>query len=304
MLLTFLLKHSPTPLQKLDDPLFEEKKIHFYLKRDDLIHEAVSGNKWRKLKYNLEEAQRLGKKTLLTFGGAFSNHIYATAAAGKLAGFRTVGIIRGEEHLPLNPTLRFAQLQEMELHYLSRSEYREKKSEEVINQLKTTFGDFYLIPEGGSNALALPGCAEIIPEIEVDFDVFACACGTGGTLAGVLTAMPSGTKALGFSALKGGEFLKGEVESLLSQTKAQAASPWEIVTDYHFGGYAKATPELLAFKDFFETQFNLPIEPVYTAKMLYGLFDMIRNDAFPIGTTLIALHTGGLQVNKAGSYRK
>ncbi len=301
-MLTFL--RTPSPLQPLQHSLFEEKKVTVWVKRDDLLHPDVSGNKGRKLMYNLSEAQRLGHDTLLTFGGAFSNHIYATAAAGKLLGLRTIGLIRGEPHALLNPTLQFAAEQGMELHYLSRTDYRLKHTPDFQQSLQTRFGRHYLVPEGGSNVLALQGCAELVAEIEQPFDVLCCACGTGGTLAGLLTGLPPTARALGFSALKGGDFLRDDVQNLCNQANHPIVASWEIITAYHFGGYAKATPELLAFRERFEQTFAVPLDLTYTAKMFFGLFDMIRADAFAPHTRLVALHTGGLQANRAGGYRR
>lgn len=291
---------------RLDCPLFRQKKVRFYLKRDDLLHKTVSGNKWRKLKYNIAEARRQQKTTLLTFGGAYSNHLYATAAVGKLLGWRTIGIVRGEAHSRLNPTLAFAQTQGMQIAYLSRSAYKEKDTEAMRSALHKRFGDFYLLPEGGTNLFALQGCAEIVDEVNsklgTDYQVFACACGTGGTLAGLLTALPPTAKAYGFSALKGGAFLSEEVNKLLAAANTEAKADWQIVTQYHFGGYAKTKPALLNFWHTFEQQFGVRIEPVYTAKMLYGLFEMIKNDCFAAGETIVALHTGGLQGAKSGKF--
>lgn len=293
----------PTPLQPIQDTVTEAAGITLYMKREDLIHPQISGNKSRKLKYNLLEAKKRGKDTLLTFGGAYSNHIYAVAAAGKLFNFCTIGIIRGEETLPLNPTLTFATACGMQLHYINRSDYRLKDTTEFTTQLIEKFGNFYLIPEGGSNALAVKGCMEIVEEITVPFDYLCCACGTGGTMAGLIAALEGQQKAIGFSALKGGGFLYDEVKSLLkdyyslhpSSWNVIIPNNWEINLDHHFGGYAKTTPELINFIQTFETAHAIPLEQVYTGKMLFGLYDLIKKGYFRRGETIVAIHTGGLQ---------
>jgi 1-aminocyclopropane-1-carboxylate deaminase/D-cysteine desulfhydrase-like pyridoxal-dependent ACC family enzyme len=283
----------PTPLQLITNDLLQSKKINLYIKREDLNHLTIQGNKFRKLKYNLAAAKVEGKTTLLTFGGAFSNHIYAVAAAGKAFDFRTIGVIRGERIEPLNPTLAFAEANGMKLHFVTRSAYRNKYDVDFTNDLKRQFGDFYLVPEGGSNALAVKGCAEIIDEIDLDFDVICSAVGTGGTLAGLILGTQDKGKVLGFPALKGGDFLKDEIEILL-KNKSENKN-WDLIIDYHFGGYAKFKPELIDFMNDFKRQFDIQLEPIYTGKMLFGIFDLIKNDFFKANTTIIAIHTGGLQ---------
>ena len=296
-----LLDHIP--LDVLEDSLLNEKQIQLSVLRLDQIHPQMGGNKFFKLKYNLQEAQKLGFDTLLTFGGAYSNHIYATAAAGKHFGFKTIGVIRGEEHLPLNNTLEFATSSGMDLHYISREQYRLKNNQEFTTQLKNQFGEFYLIPEGGSNALAVKGCAEIVSQIAEDWDYICTPCGTGGTLAGLIMSLKSGQKALGFSALRGGSFLYEDVKNLMdiyhtdNQMIIGFSEYWEIFTEYHFGGYAKKKPELLTFIDNFQNTYQIPLEWIYSGKMFYGIFDLIQKDYFPNGSKIIALHTGGVRAN-------
>lgn len=284
-----------TPIEEINDSFLKERKISLYLKREDLNHPALSGNKWHKLKYNIQEAKKLKKNTLLTFGGAFSNHIYATAAAGKIFNFNTIGLIRGEEHLPLNPTLSFAKENGMELHYLDRTSYRRKDSVEIFEDLKNRFGDFYLIPEGGTNELAVKGCSEIIDKINLDFDYVCCACGTGGTLAGLIKGLSGNNNALGFAVLKGASFLRDNVECLLKNSDTAIYNNWEINLDYHFGGYAKFDSTLINFINNFYTITKIPIEPIYTGKMLYGIYDLISKGVLKRATRIIAIHTGGLQ---------
>ncbi|AXG69757.1 D-cysteine desulfhydrase [Kordia sp. SMS9] len=265
--------------------------VRLFVKREDLIHPFVSGNKFRKLKYNLAEAKNKKHDTLLTFGGAFSNHIAAVAAAGKLHGFQTIGIIRGEElnsEIDSNPTLKFAQKNGMQFHFVSRQAYREKTSETFITQLKQTFGRFYSIPEGGTNKLAVQGCAEIITENERDFDTICCAVGTGGTIAGICEGAFAHQQILGFPALKG-DFLQKEVSQLTDQNN------WKLISKYHFGGYGKVSDELIAFINQFKQQTNIPLDPIYTGKMLFGIIDLIKNGHFGKQNRILAIHSGGLQ---------
>ena len=280
---------------KVADPLLQEKGINLFIKREDLIHPHLSGNKYHKLKYNLEEAKNNGYKTLLTFGGAYSNHIYATAAAGIIFKFKTIGVIRGEEYKILNPTLSFAKKCGMKLYYMDRKTYRGKSNPDVIKFLEKKYGSFYLIPEGGTNTLAVRGCSEIIGSIENDFDYVCCAVGTGGTLAGLVAGLNGSRRALGFSVLRGAEFLAGRISRLLKSYSGNDFNNWQINFDYHFGGYAKFNLDLINFIENFEHNVKIPIEPIYTGKMLYGIFDLVKNGFFTSGTTIVAIHTGGLQ---------
>ena len=281
----------PSPLQKVNDSFLEEHRVELYVKREDLIHPHISGNKWRKLKYNLLEAKTQKKDTLLSFGGAFSNHIYALAAAGAEYGYNTIGVIRGKDASPENPTLKFAREQGMILHFVDRGDYKQKEEKKFIQSLKEIYGDFYLIPEGGSNALAVKGCAELLNELTIDYDCLCCPCGTGATLAGICTALPKGKKAIGFSALKGGGYIEKEITALIGA----GYNNYEITYDYHFGGYAKITAELIKFIKSFEERTTIPTDPVYTGKLFYGIYDLIQKNYFKPGERIIAIHTGGLQ---------
>ena len=285
------------PIPNSQYPVSLPHGIQLYLKRTDLIHPSISGNKYYKLKLNLIEARKQGYNTLLTFGGAYSNHIAAVAAAGLEHGFQTIGIIRGEEladKILENPTLRLAQAQGMQLHFVSRTDYRRKADHEFIEQLKQQFGEFCLIPEGGTNALAVQGCEEILTEQDKqEFDYICCAVGTGGTIAGVINSSSDQQKILGFPALKG-DFLADEIKRWTARTN------WDLCLDYQFGGYAKTTPELLKFIQEFQNQTNIEIEPIYTGKMLFGIFDLIERGYFPMSSRILAIHTGGLQGNFSG----
>lgn len=269
----------------------ENSGIELFLKREDKIHEFVSGNKYRKLKYNLLEAKIKGHDTLLTFGGAFSNHIAAVAYAGKMYGFKTIGVIRGEElktKIDENDTLRFARSNGMQFEFVSREVYREKSRTEFVNSLKEFFEAFYLVPEGGTNNLAVKGCEEILTTEDSDFDYICTPVGTGGTISGLINGSKDGQKVLGFPALKG-DFLKEDISKFTVKTN------WDLITDYHFGGYAKINRELVTFINSFKAETNIPLDPVYTGKMMYGIFDMIEKGFFKKGTRILAVHTGGLQ---------
>jgi 1-aminocyclopropane-1-carboxylate deaminase len=285
----------PSPIESINYPLFTEKQINVYVKRDDLIHAEISGNKWRKLKYNLIEAKAQNKNTILTFGGAYSNHISATGSVGKIFGFETIGVIRGEETLPLNPTLRQAKKDGMRFLYVSRTDYRKKHTPEFINKLKEELGDFYIIPEGGGNKLGVKGCNDIVNEIDIDFNYILTDCGTGATLAGICDVLKGNQKAIGIPVLKGGDFIKDEVKLLLGDTYTRIESRYSLETDYHFGGYAKYNQGLILFmRDFFK-ETNIKTDPIYTGKLFYALVDLAKKDYFKRGSTIVVVHTGGLQ---------
>jgi 1-aminocyclopropane-1-carboxylate deaminase len=276
--------------------VLKEKNIELYIKREDQIHPLVSGNKFRKLKYNLQEATNQQKKTLLTFGGAFSNHIVATAVAGTLRGFRTIGIIRGDElgkdvakTLANNSTLRKASEHGMKFEFISREYYREKTRPQFIETLQEKHGDFYSIPEGGTNELAIKGCEEILTTEDSQFD-YICSCvGTGGTISGIINNAKDHQKVLGFPALKG-DFLENEI---LKYAKKQ--ENWELIKEYHFGGYGKYTDELIHFINRFKSETDIPLDPIYTGKMMFGVLDMIKKNRFLNGSKILIIHTGGLQ---------
>jgi 1-aminocyclopropane-1-carboxylate deaminase/D-cysteine desulfhydrase-like pyridoxal-dependent ACC family enzyme len=280
----------PSPLVEIEDDRLSGARL--WLKRDDLIHPAVPGNKWRKLVPNLHEAMSRQQRVLLTFGGAWSNHVRATAAAGRLWGFETIGVIRGEEHLPLNPVLAEAVSNGMRLTYMDRTTYREKHRPEVVDRLREELGGFYLVPEGGSNEVAVRSCAAIPAEIDVSFDMICCPVGTGGTLAGIASGLGEEQRALGFSVLKGGGFLVGDVEDLQTRAFGSASTNWAINLDHHFGGYARRTPDLDAFIEDFHRRHGLTLEWVYVAKMLYGVFAEVESGGIEPGTRIVAVITG------------
>ena len=277
----------PIPYQTLQLP----QPVQLTIKRLDLIHPQISGNKFFKLKYNLLAAQQQGFSQVLTFGGAFSNHIAATAFAAQHFGFQSIGMIRGEElaSQQFNPTLQTAQDLGMQLNFVSRTKYRLRHQAEYLQQLQQQYPQAFIIPEGGSNALAIQGTQEILsPDDLENYDVICCAVGTGGTLAGIIESSSEQQHVLGFSALKG-DFLKHDIQQWTDK------SNWSLTDAYCCGGYAKITPKLLHFMQQFEQQHHIPLEQVYTAKMMMGLLDLIQYHHFPAHTRILAIHTGGLQ---------
>lgn len=269
----------------------ENASISISIKREDLLHPIISGNKFRKLKYNLKEAIKQKKSKLVTFGGAFSNHILAVAAAGKELGFETIGIIRGDEladKVQENPTLFKAQKLGMKFKFVDREMYRNKNEIDFRRRLELEFQDFYLLPEGGTNELAIQGCEEILTDIDNDFDFICCPVGTGGTISGIINCSKESQQVLGFSALCG-DFLKEDIRKFATK------SNWNLITDYDFGGYAKVSDELIRFMNDFYSKYNILLDPIYTGKMMFGVMDLIEKDFFPKNSRILVIHTGGLQ---------
>ncbi len=283
----------------LDDPRLEAFQVALWLKRDDLKDPHLGGNKGRKLKYNLAAAKAWGYRSLATFGGPHSNHLRAVAAAGQAQGFATFGAVRGEGRE--TPTLAVAKAFGMVLTFWDRRRYRSRGDPAAgrawVAELEARYphrAPIYLLPEGGSNRLALLGCGEIVAELQDQlphYHYLACACGTGGTLAGIAKGLPPGRRALGVAVLKGGDFLHDAVGDLLG---SDDPCNWAIDTQHHGGGYAKCPPALLAFMAEFEDRFGIPLDFVYTGKLLYALYRRIQRGDFPPQTTIVALHTGGV----------
>jgi 1-aminocyclopropane-1-carboxylate deaminase len=282
----------PSPLQERSDPRFARHGLRLLLKRDDLIHPELIGNKWRKLAPNLAAA---AGRTVVTFGGAYSNHLRATAAAGRLLGLPTVGVVRGQElaDRPLNPSLAQCAADGMRLHFVDRSTYRRKTAPDVLAHVLRTAGaeDAYVVPEGGSNAEAVRGCRALGEELRGHADVVALACGTGGTLAGLAAGLAPDQRALGIPVLKGG-FLAAAAEGLQEQAFGGRRGDWTLDERFHFGGYARTSPELDAFAEDFENRHGVPVERLYVAKLLYGLIALAQDGAFARGTTVAAVVTG------------
>ncbi|KAF3982081.1 MAG: 1-aminocyclopropane-1-carboxylate deaminase/D-cysteine desulfhydrase [Methylococcales symbiont of Hymedesmia sp. n. MRB-2018] len=284
-------------LTQIFSPLLEQKKIECWVKRDDLMHPIISGNKWRKLKYCLDHALKLNSHTIISMGGAYSNHLHALAYTCKQLGLNSRGIIRGEEAKQKSPTLLDLQKWGMDLRYVPREAYRVLRQLKEYDALPGNKTGEYWLPEGGATALALKGVADIVTELETEFDVICVPCGSGTTLAGIIASCSENTKVMGFSALKGAGFLSKDIEQLLKKNHSNKIH-WLIQLDYHFGGFAKCNNELLLFINDFKTCHNIVLEPVYTAKMFYGLFDLIQQDHFKAGQKILTIHTGGLQGNR------
>ncbi|MET7674586.1 1-aminocyclopropane-1-carboxylate deaminase/D-cysteine desulfhydrase [Streptomyces seoulensis] len=282
----------PSPLAEVRDNRFSPHGVRLLLKRDDLIHPELIGNKWRKLVPNIEAARG---RTLVTFGGAYSNHLRATAAAGRLLGLPTIGVVRGDELAgrPLNPSLARCVADGMRLHFTDRAAYRRKSEPETLAVLlrAARAEGAYVVPEGGSNADAVRGCVALGEELAGRAEVVAVACGTGGTLAGLAAGLAPGQRAIGVPVLKGG-FLEAEVSALQERAFGARTGDWHLEERFHFGGYARTTPELDAFAADFEERHGVPVERLYVAKLLYALTALAGEGAFPRGTAVAAVITG------------
>lgn len=267
--------------------------IKLTIKREDLIHPYVSGNKFRKLKYNLLEANKLNHHTLLTFGGAYSNHLLAVAFAAHQNNFNSIGVVRADEitkeQIDQNPTLSKCVLYGMQLFFVTREQYRDKSSETFFNDLKIKFGDFFLIPEGGSNENAVLGCQEILTEEDQQFNIVCCAVGTGGTISGLIRSSVKNQLILGFPALKG-DFLDREIRNFVEKS-----DNWRLIHDYHFGGYAKLNDDYIQWLNDFYDETKIPLDPIYTGKMMFGVIDMIKHQKIEKNQSILCIHTGGLQ---------
>ncbi|WP_372759940.1 1-aminocyclopropane-1-carboxylate deaminase/D-cysteine desulfhydrase [Pseudoalteromonas sp.] len=293
--------HENSPLQPIKCDLLTAKKLFLTVKRDDLLHPLISGNKWRKLKYNLAQMKARNKTELLTFGGAFSNHIHACAAAGHYFNIKTHGIIRGPHLDANNPTLQFAQQYGMQLHPVTRVEYQQRDNANYIAALQARFPNAYILPEGGTNQFALAGCAELAQSLP-KHDYLICPTGSGGTLAGLIEGSPASTQVLGVAVLKQADYLREHITAL--SAKAAQQSNWHLLCDFHDGGYGKFSADLWQFCQHMSTQHHLPLEPIYSGKMMYALWQLIAQDYFAPGSKIIALHTGGLQGLAGLKYRK
>ena len=277
-----------SPVQQISNPLFDKHGVKVFLKRDDLIHPMISGNKWRKLKYLLKNAQTHHKNHLVTFGGAYSNHLLATAAAAAKFGFKSTGIVRGED--VDNDTLFLCKLHGMQLLFTDRESYRDKPA--LFNQY---FGDnenAIFIDEGGASAEGARGCSELVDELTETYDHIFCASGTGTTAAGIINGLTNHQLKTRFNAIpvfKNGGFLKEEIDRFLT-----TPANYDLHLDYHFGGYGKVTDELISFIKQFVATTGIVIEPVYTGKMVYALYDLIARNYFKPGSNILAIHSGGI----------
>ena len=288
-----MIPYCEPPFQDLNSRDWSGNSITLRVVREDLNHPEVSGNKWWKLRDNLKEARRQGLDQIITFGGAFSNHVAATAAAAEIEGMKSIGVIRGEARLPYNKTLRKACEKGMVLHHVSRTEYRRKEEQEFLDSLLTQFGPSYIIPEGGTNRLAVNACQDWAAEMErsESFDYLCVAAGTGGTAAGLINGLSPAKRILVFPVVRPPEQMAGEIRKWITTPKPN----WTVIHDYHFGGYAKWNDELIAFIQRIRREYNIPLDRVYTAKLFFGVLDLIRKHYFPAGSRILIVHTGGLQ---------
>lgn len=284
------LSYRQTPILPINDEIIDVAGVSLSVKREDLNHPDVSGNKWWKLKLNLQRAVEEGHDTLLTFGGAHSNHIYATAAAARSMSLQCIGVIRGEEPRTLNPTLSFARSAGMILEFISRTDYKEKNNSTFLEKLRKRYGNFYLIPEGGSNELGVAGISEFSAQLPAGFDYICCPIGTGATMAGLVRGLAGRGFVLGFPVLKGGDSWRHEVERFMPRY-----NNWDLASNYHFGGYGKSNNELEKFMTAFTLAHNVPVEHVYSGKMFYGIMDMIGKGYFKRQSRILAIHTGGIR---------
>ena len=284
--------------QAIELPFLQHQGVTLTMKREDLLFPMLSGNKFRKLKYNLERAREMGYQTLLTFGGAYSNHLHATAAAGRHFNFRTIGLVRGEElrGMPLNQTLAYARDNGMQLVFISREMYRKKSEPSFLDSLQEQYGPVFILPEGGTNQNAIRGCEEILTEGDREYTHVCCPVGTGGTLAGLARSAFPGQQVLGYPAIRA-TGLEAELSNWIP------GDHWQLVNDFHFGGYGKVTRDLIEFINGFRGATGVALDPVYTGKMIFGILEGVRRNDYPDGSRILAIHTGGLQGNAGMNVR-
>lgn len=292
---------SKVPVQRVEHKTFADAGIELLVRRDDLIDPELSGNKFYKLFFNLSIAREQGFIRLLSFGGAYSNHLHALAAAGKRYGFSTIGVVRGERPVQLSPTLSDAEAWGMKLIFISRADYRDKSDQELFAELRLRHGEFYLIPEGGANLQGAQGMQllgqALEQQLKGDYTAVCIACGTGTSLAGLAAGIDSTKSALGFSVLKGEGGLGDAISTTYRQLRASdAIANWRLITGFHAGGYGKKHPEYLSqFWQDFERNNGIPLDPVYTVKMCWGISSLAQQGYWPRGSRIVAIHSGGLQ---------
>ncbi len=285
------------PIQAITSGWLSQHKVQLSVLRADLVDPLLSGNKFFKLKYNLLEAKRLGHTCLLSFGGVWSNHLHALAAAGQRFGFSTIGIVRGEPEAATSACLKDVITQGMQLHFVSRTEYQNKNTPEFIAGLRQQFGDFFLIPEGGANRAGIRGCQELLPHgVDSTFTHIALACGTGTTMTGLITSTT--VPVIGIQVLKGTGYLQAEIANLLLQHNLYPTAPWTVLDEFHGGGYARVNSDLSTFINNFSKASNIPLEPVYSGKLFQALNKLVTSSYFPDDSRILAIHGGGLQGNR------
>lgn len=285
-----------SPVHAVQHPLFLHHNIQVFIKRDDLIHPIISGNKWRKLLFNIKTAQTSDYQGVLSFGGAYSNHIHALAYACQQAKIPAKAIIRGESHYAQNSTLSQAMKWGMELDFVDRSTYRKRYEESYLESLKEKYLNHYIVPEGGSNTLAVQGVSCMLDELkeQAQYDSILVPVGSGGTIAGIISGDEEQHQILGICVLKQGEYLRDEITKFLP-AKAKAYQNWQLYTQYHGGGYAKFTSESCQQLSEFSQITKIPFEPIYSGKMIIALLDLIKQGYFASGHRIMLIHTGGLQ---------
>ena len=282
----------PSITTKISSNFLHQKEVEIFIKRDDLIHEIISGNKWRKLKYNLKEAKEQRYNTLLSFGGSYSNHLHALSYAARKNGFNSIGVVRGNK-IDYNSTLSFCSKQNMRLESLNRLSYRhDKYSKSTINKLIKKFGPFYMIPEGGNNMLGVKGCEEIVDEFSGSFDYVSCSVGTGCTASGLIRSIKKNQKFIGFSPFKK---VHEQRNNILKFCNHQVYTNWTLIPDNHFGGFAKINSNLITFANQFYLKHRIELDLVYMSKLFYSLFNLIKQDFFSRKTKILVIHTGGNQ---------
>lgn len=290
--------NKTTPLQRLEHPLFNAHRVQVWIKRDDLNHPLIQGNKWHKLRLNIQQAKREQKTSLLSFGGAFSNHILALAAAANDQGLNSIGYIRGDEladnHQAWSSTLKHAQGLGMQLKFIDRQTYRMRDHQAWLSNLQAQYPDAYILPEGGSNRLALNGIAELAQHLmqqQADFDYLLCAVGSGGTLAGLAKHLPNDKQILGIACLKQADYLITKIQDWLVESKEN----WQLLTQFHGGGFGKTNSDIVFKSNEFEQEFKVLLDPVYTAKMIYAFYQLLEQNYFAPDSKIILYHSGGLQ---------
>jgi len=294
-----LIENPFSLLQQVQHPLFSQHNIQVKIKRDDLLHHIISGNKWRKLKYNLKHLIQQKYHGALSFGGSYSNHIHAFAFACYQQNIPCIGIIRGEKQYQNNYTLTWARHWGMTCHFVDRKTYRRRFDEDFLAELQSQYPNHFIVPEGGSNHLAIQGVSEVMSELaqQTEFDTLISPVGSGGTLAGIISGdhlQGNQHKILGVAVLKQAEYLKQEITKLLP-TNAKTHDNWQLLTDFHRGGYAKFSADDIARIIAFSQQAHLPFEPVYSGKMLLAFLDLLAQGYFKPNERIVLLHTGGIQ---------
>jgi 1-aminocyclopropane-1-carboxylate deaminase len=288
------IDESKAIIQSLSAEWSDSDSVQVDMLRLDLVHPVISGNKWFKLKHNIAAAKTSGSKTILSFGGAYSNHLIATAAAARASGIAAIGIVRGDDKQELTETLRQCEDRGMQLHFVSRGEYKQKEEAAWLEYLFEKFDNPFIIPEGGANEWGRKGAGDIAALVPASYTHVCLSVGTGTTFSGLRNALPVTMQLLGFAPMKGGNYLADEIRGHL---KDDCDVNWLLFDQWHFGGFGKWNSELLQFMNEFYRINNIPLDIVYTGKMMFGVKQLIEKEQFPGGSEILCIHTGGLQGN-------